>query len=144
MGLAFGWLALFIDPVAVVSGFAVGAIVGMTGVGGGSLMTPLWLGVFRLSPTLAIGTDLWFAAVTKSGGGWAHHRLGHVDRRGTGLLLAGSRPATVGTLVAMHLGGGVTGGRASAVTRSLARAHGARAAVRVAGRRRAQRAGLRR
>jgi uncharacterized membrane protein YfcA len=48
------------------------------------LMTPLLMGVFNLSPALAIGTDLWFAAITKSGGSWAHHRLGHVDYRVTG------------------------------------------------------------
>jgi uncharacterized membrane protein YfcA len=101
---------LYFDPVAIFSGFAVGAIVGMTGVGGGSLMTPLLLGVFRLSPALAIGTDLWFAAITKSGGGFAHHRLGHVDYRVTGLLLAGSLPATLATLVAMHVSGVALGG----------------------------------
>ena len=52
------------DWMAVLSGFGVGAIVGMTGVGGGSLMTPLLMGVFKLHPAVAIGTDLWFAAVT--------------------------------------------------------------------------------
>jgi hypothetical protein len=51
--------------LAVFSGFAVGAIVGMTGVGGGSLMTPLLISVFKLNPAVAIGTDLWFAAITK-------------------------------------------------------------------------------
>ena len=63
------------------SGFAVGAIVGLTGVGGGSLMTPLLIGVFKLNPAVAIGTDLWFAALTKTGGAVAHHRHGHVDSR---------------------------------------------------------------
>ena len=58
------------DWMAIASGFGVGAIVGMTGVGGGSLMTPLLMGVFKLNPAVAIGTDLWFAAVTKSGGAW--------------------------------------------------------------------------
>jgi uncharacterized membrane protein YfcA len=70
----------------------------MTGVGGGSLMTPLLMSVFKLHPAVAIGTDLWFAAITKSGGSWAHHRLGHVDYRITGLLLAGSMPATLATV----------------------------------------------
>jgi uncharacterized membrane protein YfcA len=70
------------DPIAILSGFAVGAIVGMTGVGGGSLMTPLLIGVFKLNPAVAIGTDLWFAALTKTGGALAHHasrprRLAH-------------------------------------------------------------------
>ena len=56
------------DWIAIVSGFGVGAIVGLTGVGGGSLMTPLLIGVFKLNPAVAIGTDLWFAAITKTGG----------------------------------------------------------------------------
>ncbi len=93
------------DPLAIIAGFGVGAIVGMTGVGGGSLMTPLLMGVFKLNPALAIGTDLWFAALTKSGGSWAHWRLGHVNARITALLLAGSLPATLATLALMHLSG---------------------------------------
>jgi uncharacterized protein len=93
------------DWMAVFSGFGVGAIVGLTGVGGGSLMTPLLIGVFGLAPAVAIGTDLWFAALTKSGGSWAHHRLGHVDYRVTKLLLAGSLPATVATIALMYFTG---------------------------------------
>lgn len=93
------------DWMAVFSGFGVGAIVGLTGVGGGSLMTPLLIGVFGLAPAVAIGTDLWFAALTKSGGSWAHHRLGHVDYRVTKLLLAGSLPATVATIGLMYFMG---------------------------------------
>jgi len=90
------------DWIAIAGGFAVGAIVGLTGVGGGSLMTPLLIGVFRLNPAVAIGTDLWFAAITKSGGAWGHHRLGHVDRHIVGLLLAGSLPAAVATICWIH------------------------------------------
>jgi len=93
------------DPLAVLSGFGVGAIVGMTGVGGGSLMTPLLLGVFGLSPAVAIGTDLWFAGITKASGSLAHHRLGHIDHRVTRLLLSGSLPSTVLTIVLMHVTG---------------------------------------
>ena len=93
------------DWMAVLSGFGVGAIVGMTGVGGGSLMTPLLMGVFKLHPAVAIGTDLWFAAVTKTGGAVAHHRHGHVDHRITGLLLAGSIPAALATIGLMHATG---------------------------------------
>jgi uncharacterized protein len=106
------------DFLAIASGFAVGAIVGMTGVGGGSLMTPLLMGVFKLHPALAIGTDLWFAALTKSGGSWAHWRLGHVDTRITALLLAGSVPATLAMLALMHLSG-VTKGWSQALTVTL-------------------------
>jgi uncharacterized protein len=106
------------DPIAILSGFAVGAIVGMTGVGGGSLMTPLLIGVFKLHPALAIGTDLWFAALTKTGGAVAHARHGHVDWHITRLLLAGSLPAALATIALMHYTG-ITKGWASALTFSL-------------------------
>ncbi|KQV98510.1 sulfite exporter TauE/SafE family protein [Rhizobacter sp. Root1221] len=106
------------DPIAILSGFGVGAIVGMTGVGGGSLMTPLLLTVFKLNPAVAIGTDLWFAAITKTSGAVAHQRHGHVDYRITGLLLAGSIPASLGTLALMHLTG-ITKGWASTLTFAL-------------------------
>jgi uncharacterized membrane protein YfcA len=91
-----------VDWVAIASGFGVGAIVGLTGVGGGSLMTPLLIGAFKLNPAVAIGTDLWFAAITKSGGALAHHRHGHVDRSIVMLLLAGSLPASAATITWMH------------------------------------------
>jgi uncharacterized membrane protein YfcA len=107
-----------VDWLAIISGFGIGAIVGMTGVGGGSLMTPLLIGVFKLNPAIAIGTDLWFAAITKSGGAWAHHRHGHVDYRITGLMLAGSIPASLATVALMHYTG-VTKGWASALTFAL-------------------------
>jgi uncharacterized membrane protein YfcA len=106
------------DSIAILSGFAVGAIVGMTGVGGGSLMTPLLIGVFKLHPALAIGTDLWFAALTKTGGAVAHARHGHVDWRITRLLLLGSLPAALATIGLMHATG-ITKGWASALTLSL-------------------------
>jgi len=106
------------DWIAIASGFGVGAIVGLTGVGGGSLMTPLLIGAFKLNPAVAIGTDLWFAGITKSGGAWAHHGHGHVDRRITLLLLAGSVPASVATIVWMHWSG-VTRGGMAALTWSL-------------------------
>ena len=61
-------------------------------------MTPLLMGVFKLNPGVAIGTDLWFAALTKSGGSWAHHRHGHVQVPHHGLLMAGSLPATLATV----------------------------------------------
>ena len=106
------------DPIAILSGFGVGAIVGMTGVGGGSLMTPLLLTVFKLNPAVAIGTDLWFAAITKTSGAVAHQRHGHVDYRITGLLLAGSIPASLATLALMHFTG-ITKGWASTLTFAL-------------------------
>ncbi|MEO8154674.1 MAG: sulfite exporter TauE/SafE family protein [Rhizobacter sp.] len=106
------------DLIAVLSGFGVGAIVGLTGVGGGSLMTPLLLTVFKLHPAVAIGTDLWFAAITKTSGAVAHQRHGHVDYKILGLLLAGSIPASIATLSLMHFTG-ITKGWASALTFSL-------------------------
>ena len=106
------------DWMAVASGFGIGAIVGMTGVGGGSLMTPLLIQFFKLHPAVAIGTDLWFAAITKSGGAWAHHRHGHVDYRIAGLMLAGSIPAAVATIALMYFTG-ITKGWASALTVAL-------------------------
>ena len=82
------------DWIAIVSGFGVGAIVGMTGVGGGSLMTPLLLSVFKLNPAVAIGTDLWFAAITKTAGSVAHHRR-RPRRLAHHPLAAGGQPAGV-------------------------------------------------
>ena len=106
------------DWIAVVSGFGVGAIIGLTGVGGGSLMTPLLLSVFRLHPAVAIGTDLWFAAITKTAGSMSHHQAGHVQWRITAWLLAGSIPGSLATIGLMHLTG-VTKGWAAALTFSL-------------------------
>ncbi|MCZ8073739.1 MAG: sulfite exporter TauE/SafE family protein [Paucibacter sp.] len=104
--------------MAIASGFGVGAIVGVTGVGGGSLMTPLLLSVFRLSPAVAIGTDLWFAALTKMSGSVAHSRHGHVKWGLTALLLAGSIPASIATVALMHATD-ITKGWASTLTFSL-------------------------
>ena len=106
------------DWIAILSGFGVGAIVGLTGVGGGSLMTPLLLTVFKLNPAVAIGTDLWFACITKTAGSAAHHQAGHVEWRVTALLLAGSIPASLATVALMHWTG-LTKGWASALTFSL-------------------------
>ncbi|OHX14418.1 sulfite exporter TauE/SafE family protein [Chromobacterium sphagni] len=88
-----------------VAGLAVGFIVGLTGVGGGSLMTPilLWFGI---SPATAVGTDLLYAAVTKAGGVAVHHRQKHIDWRITLHLSLGSVPAamlTLGLLSWMHV-----------------------------------------
>src|SRR4051812_49884457 len=69
----------------VFSGFAVGFIVGMTGVGGGSLMTPLLVLLFGLHPATAVGTDLLYAAITKSCGTAVHHIGNTVEWRGVGL-----------------------------------------------------------
>lgn len=87
------------DPLYSLSGFAVGIIVGLTGVGGGSLMTPLLVLAFGIHPATAVGTDLLYAAVTKTGGTLVHRNKGNVDWKITGLLAAGSLPAALVTLV---------------------------------------------
>ena len=86
----------------ILSGLAVGFIVGLTGVGGGSLMTPilLWFGI---SPATAVGTDLLYAAITKAGGVVVHHRRRNIDWKITGWLAAGSVPAALLTVLALHL-----------------------------------------
>ena len=78
-----------VDPVIILFGLGVGILVGLTGVGGGSLMTPLLLLVGGYSPVVAIGTDLAYGAVTKTVGGWRHLRAGHGDLRLSWLLAAG-------------------------------------------------------
>ena len=90
-----------IMPLYSVSGFGVGLLVGMTGVGGGSLMTPLLVLVFGIHPATAVGTDLLYAAATKSVGTAVHGLHGTIQWRIVGLLAAGSIPATAFTLLAM-------------------------------------------
>ena len=87
------------DWLYTVSGFLVGLIVGVTGVGGGSLMTPLLVLFFGVSPATAVGTDLLYASITKSLGGWVHSRNGSVDWKVVGLLSLGSLPAALLTIV---------------------------------------------
>jgi hypothetical protein len=86
------------DWLYTVSGFLVGLIVGVTGVGGGSLMTPLLVLFFGVSPATAVGTDLLYASITKSLGGWVHSRNGTVDWKIVGLLSLGSLPAALLTV----------------------------------------------
>lgn len=79
----------------IISGFAVGALVGLTGVGGGSLMTPLMIFAFNVAPIVAVGTDLLFAAITKVGGIWSHSRRGTICWNIVGWLALGSLPTAV-------------------------------------------------
>ena len=67
------------DPAIVLFGFGIGVLVGMTGMGGGSLMTPLLILIFGIQPTTAIGTDIFYSAVTKTVGGWRHLRMKTVN-----------------------------------------------------------------
>jgi uncharacterized membrane protein YfcA len=86
----------------VASGLGVGILVGMTGVGGGSLMTPLLIMLFGISPVTAVGTDLLFASVTKTGGSLIHGYNRTIDWRVVGRLATGSVPAAIATLVAIY------------------------------------------
>ncbi|HUB94988.1 MAG TPA: sulfite exporter TauE/SafE family protein [Stellaceae bacterium] len=90
-----------IDPLYVVSGFVVGALVGMTGVGGGSLMTPLLILLFGVHPATAVGTDLLYAAATKTGGSLIHGFKRTIDWRMVSLLASGSVPMTIVTLLVL-------------------------------------------
>jgi uncharacterized membrane protein YfcA len=83
------------DPLIVLFGLGVGILIGLTGIGGGSLMTPLLLLAGGYSPVVAIGTDLAYGAVTKTLGGWRHLRAGHVDLRLSWWLAAGSVPGSI-------------------------------------------------
>src|ERR1700745_3186160 len=90
-----------IDPLYVASGFCVSLLVGMTGVVGGSLMTPLLILLFGVHPATAVGTDLLYAAATKSGATLVHSLNRNVDWRIVGRLAAGSVPTTALTLLAL-------------------------------------------
>ena len=96
------------DFAFVFAGFAVGLIVGLTGVGGGSLMTPVLIFFFGVKPHLAIGTDLLFAAFTKMGGTVSMARQRLVPWRVVGLLCAGSIPAALAALWLLHRMGPAT------------------------------------
>jgi uncharacterized protein len=95
-----------INPLYSVSGFFVGALVGCTGVGGGSIMTPLLVLLFGIHPATAVSTDLLYAGITKSGGTIVHSLNRTVDWRITLLLAAGSLPAAALTLLALSVFGG--------------------------------------
>lgn len=91
-----------IKPLYSASGFVVGTLVGMTGVGGGSLMTPLLILLFGIHPATAVGTDLFYAAATKTGGTLFHGLGKTVDWSIVGLLALGSVPATIVTLFIIY------------------------------------------
>ncbi|MEY4318785.1 MAG: hypothetical protein RI902_2593, partial [Pseudomonadota bacterium] len=86
----------------VFAGFFVGLVVGLTGVGGGSLMTPILIFFFGVKPYMAVGTDLLFAAFTKAGGTFSMARQQLVPWRVVFSLCAGSLPAAAATLWVLH------------------------------------------
>lgn len=83
------------DITIVLFGLGIGILVGMTGMGGGALMTPLLILLFGVSPTTAIGTDILYAAITKTVGGWRHFRLNTVNMGLVKWLAIGSVPAAI-------------------------------------------------
>lgn len=94
-----------INPLYSLAGVLVGLIVGLTGVGGGSLMTPLLVLAFGFHPATAVGTDLLYASATKTVGTTVHGWRGTVDWKVVGRLMAGSVPAAFVTLVILHNAG---------------------------------------
>ena len=86
----------------ICAGFVVGLLVGLTGVGGGSLMTPILVGGLGIPPAIAVGTDLLFASITKSFGAVAHWRVGNVAKRLLGVLIASSFTGAVLAFAVIH------------------------------------------
>lgn len=107
------------DLAIIFAGFAVGLIVGLTGVGGGSLMTPILIFFFGVKPYLAVGTDLLFAAFTKLGGTVNLARQHLVPWRVVGLLSAGSLPAAIATLLVLRQLGPASEAVQSVMTHTL-------------------------
>jgi uncharacterized membrane protein YfcA len=87
------------DPLLVLFGFGVGILVGTTGMGGGSLMTPLLILLFGIKPVIAVGTDLAYAAITKTAGGLMHWRKGTVQKDLALWLAVGSCPGAIAGVI---------------------------------------------
>ena len=92
-----------IQPEFALAGFVVGILVGLTGLGGGSIMAPMLILVFKIEPAVAVGTDLFYMAVTKLFGAGQHHRQGNVDYRLAALLAAGSIPGALCGILVLYL-----------------------------------------
>jgi hypothetical protein len=89
------------DILLPLGGFVVGMVIGLTGLGGGSLMTPGLIFGLGIPPAVAVGTDLIFAGITKSIGVFAHRAAGNIDWKTVRLLAAGSLPAAVATILVL-------------------------------------------
>src|SRR4029077_11495998 len=97
------------DPLVIVSGAFVGFTVGLTGMGGGALMTPILVLLFKVQPLAAVSSDLVAAVVMKPIGGAVHLRRGTVNKKLVGWLAAGSMPsAFAGVLILRQLGDGAS------------------------------------
>jgi uncharacterized membrane protein YfcA len=90
------------DPWLIVFGFGVGILVGTTGMGGGSLMTPLLILLFGIKPVVAVGTDLAYAAITKTAGGFLHFRKGTVQTNLAFWLALGSCPGAIAGVILLE------------------------------------------
>jgi uncharacterized protein len=90
------------DPLVIVFGLGVGILVGLTGIGGGSLMTPLLLIFIGVQPHVAVGTDIAYGALTKTVGGWQHLRSGTVDMGVSKWLAFGSVPGALAGVVVVE------------------------------------------
>jgi uncharacterized protein len=99
------WLSPQTWLMLVGGGFTVGLLVGMTGVGAGSLMTPFLISAVGVNPLVAVGTDLLFAGITKASAAVRHHRLGNVDTQILGWLAAGSLPGAAAVFVWLSVAG---------------------------------------
>jgi uncharacterized protein len=108
-----------ITPLYSLSGFAIGALVGFTGVGGGSLMTPLLVLLFGIHPATAVGTDLLYAGLTKISGTAVHGWNGAIDWRITRRLAAGSAPAAALTILALGYFGHDSNAASNVITTTL-------------------------
>ena len=108
-----------VDWLYTLSGFFVGALVGLTGVGGGSLMTPILILLFGIHPATAVGTDLLYAAATKTGGTLVHGLNHTIDWRIVGRLAAGSVPMTALTLFVLSKFDLTGSGAAGVITYTL-------------------------
>lgn len=91
-----------IDPLFVLAGVLVGSVVGFTGVGGGSMMTPILILIFGVSPSTAVGTDLLYAAITNCSGSLVHGWNRTIDWKIVGRLALGSVPMTALSIVLLY------------------------------------------
>jgi uncharacterized protein len=122
-------LSANVNLLYAAAGFCVSLLVGMTGVGGGSLMTPLLILLFGIHPATAVGTDLLYATATKSGGTFVHGLNRNIDWRVVGRLAAGSVPMTAVTLLVLSGFGIYNGAARGLITAVLSGALAMTAAV---------------
>ncbi len=107
------------SPLIVAGGWLIGFLIGMTGVGAGSLTTPMLISGFGLPPAIAVGTDLLFASITKATAAWRHQRLGNIDWTILRWLAAGSLPGAAFLLTWLYIADPQTDTLARAIRTAL-------------------------